>query len=108
TRRVELALDEVAHVLARRGLALRAVPEEQAAAREGDVLTSFRILVAALPREHERRPRDAVDDDRRHRLTAAHDVVEPEGLELRLRVAGEVFVDRLLLHLVARDDDHSA
>ena len=74
TRRVELPLDEVAHVRSRRGLALRAVPEVETPAREGDVLVAVGVAVAACLCEHEGRVRDALDDDRRRRPASPPDV----------------------------------
>ena len=108
TRRVELPLDEVAHVRAGRGLALRAVPEVEAPAREGDVLVPVGVAVPARPREHQGRVRDALDDDRGRRPAGALDVVQLEGLELGLRVARQLLVELLFLHVAVQDDDAAA
>ena len=105
---VELTLDEVAHVCARRGLALRAVAEIEAPARERHVLVALRAAVPAGPREHERRVGDALDDDCRRRLAAAGDVVQLEGLELRFSVARQLFVQLFLLHVAVQHDDPTA
>ena len=102
---VELSLDEVAHVCAGRGFALRAVAEVEAPACERHVFVALCAAVPTGPREHEGRVGDALDDYRRCRLATARDVVQFESLELGLRVACQLLVQLFLLHVAVQHDD---
>jgi hypothetical protein len=101
--RLELTIDEVAHVHTRRRLAPRAVAEVEAAAREDDL-----IPAPALPRKDEGSSARALDDDRRRRTAVPGDRFHREGLELGLSVSGQLLVDQLLVQPGdAVQDDHA-
>src|SRR6266545_3011701 len=105
SRRVELAADEVAHVDAGRGLALSAVAEIEAAARERHAAAGPPLL-----RKDKGCPLSSFDHDRRRRSPVPRDPLDREGLELGLGVAGQLLVDQLLVDpgRAGQDDDSAA
>jgi hypothetical protein len=92
-RRLELAADELAHVVAGRGLALRAVAEVQAPAHEGHMIPAH----APRLREHQRRVAHALDHDGGRRASVAAQRLDVEPLELGLGVLSQPLVQQLLV-----------